>query len=270
MAEIIAYLPVVFLLLIAVAMLLVTASDRRLQVAMLGGSVGSFFRGNKTARRRAKLSIMPQRIVFWCIVLFLLSYIATYQKIQNVIAEELTANQIEKVTVGSLIIPYTAFFRTAYTADAGFSRSKKRVRTAIKIRGHLLSGFVIEMDEASVASINKVTGKAFVFSYLSDVEILRPAINNYMKKLLQDKEIDKYEIETFDNRGPYLIVALNEKNRSKDAATVAKNLAEGLHKNLTQANQLKVNQVIVKVVEAEGYVSDGTINVVARGKAGSY
>ena len=37
-----------------------------------------------------------------------------------------------------------------------------------------------------------------------------------MKRLVRNKQVDAFEIETFDNYGPYVLVALSEKNRSKD------------------------------------------------------
>ena len=64
------------------------------------------------------------------------------------------------------------------------------------------------------------------FSYLTDVKVLKPAINRYMKQLKRNKQIDEFEIETFDNRGPYILVVLNEKNRSKDVKEVANGIAE--------------------------------------------
>ncbi len=277
MQRLIAYLPVFLLALTIMALLFATAADRKRQLAGFIGGCARMFRGgfgfglgSGSGGAGVKRWFSLQRVVSWCVVLFLLSYLWTYQRVQDAIAAQLLESGVEEVAVGSLIIPYSAFFRSAYTADAGFSRSKKRIRAEVAIHGHPWSGFAAQMDEAGLAAMNKITGKKFVFSYLTDVKILRPAINRYMDQLVRGKQIDKYEIETFDNRGPYLIVALNQKSRGKDMKTVATSLAKGLHINLTQTNQLKVNQVVVKVVEPEPYLSGNTITVIGRGTAGSY
>ena len=269
MEQMAAYLPVFLLVLVAVAVLFVTAADRERQWAGITGGFSRLFRAG-AGRGGVKRWFPLRRILFWLITLFLLSYLWTYQRLQDAIAVQLLENGIEEVKVGSLIIPYSAFFQSAYVADAGFSKSKKRIRTEISITGHPWSGFDARIDETGLANINKITGKKFVFSYLTDVKILRPVINRHMDRLLRGGQIDKYEIETFDNRGPYIIVALNQKNRSKDIKTVADSLAEGLYTNLIKTNQLKVNQVVVKVVEPEPYITDNTITVIGRGTAGSY
>ena len=270
MEQLSAYLPVFLLVLAAMALLFITAADRSAQVTTIAAVWSRMFGGRTAHADRVRRRFPVKRIVFWLIVLCLISYIWTYQRVQDAIAVALVENEIEEVKIGSLIIPWSAFFRSAYQADAGFSRSKRRTRAEVAVQGYLWSGLVARIDESGLAKVNKVTGKKFVFSYLTDVEILRPAINKYMKQLMRGKQIDKYEIETFDNRGPYLIVALSPKNRNKDAATVATSLAKGLHTNLTETNQLKVNQVIIKVVDPEPYLSSKTINVIGRGKAGSY
>ena len=79
-----------------------------------------------------------------------------------------------------------------------------------------------------------------------------------------------FEIETFDNRGPYVLVVLSEKNRSKDVKVVATEIAESLHTNLTNTNNLKVNQVVIKVIDPELYTKSKRVKVLGRGKAGQY
>ncbi len=269
MERVSAYLPVFWLVLAAVALLLVTAADRKRQLAALAGGFSRRFRAS-AVRGAVQRWFSFKRAAFWLIALYLLSYAWTYQRVQDTIAARLAEEGIEEVEIGSLIIPWSAFFQSAYTADAGFSRSKKRARTGVAITGHLWSGLDARIDETGLAKINKVTGGKFVFSYLTDVETLRPAINRHMDQLVRGNQVARYEIETFDNRGPYLIVALSPRNRGKDVRAVAASLAEGLHTNLTKTNQLKVNQVVIKVVEPEPYLADKTIKVIARGTAGNY
>ena len=126
-------------------------------------------------------------------------------------------------------------------------------------------------DSSTILQIAGIAvGKAFVFSYLTDVKILRPAIDKHMKKMVRNKQIDEFMIETFDNRGPYVLVVLSEKNRGKDVKAVATEIAESLHTNLTKTNKLKVNQVVIKVVDPEQYTKNNRVKVVGRGTAGQY
>ncbi len=270
MDHLINYLPIFVLALTAIILLFATAADVKQQFAGIADSFNRLRRSLQVNSKRNKKRFSLQRILLWLIFLFLLLYLLAYQRVQDAIAVQLVERDIKEVVVGSLIIPYSAFFQSAYLADVGFSRSKKRIRTAVSIKGNMWSGFDVHIDEIGMANINKITGKKFVFSYLTDVNILRPAINRHMDQLVRGKQIDQYEIETFDNRGPYIIVALSEKNRGKDSKTVATALAKGLHTNLTTANQLKVNQVIIKVVDYDAYIADKTIKVIGRGKAGNY
>ena len=200
----------------------------------------------------------------------LISYIWTYQSLKYEIGMLLLEKKIEGVEVGSLVMPYSAFFQSEYMEDTGFSKSKKRTRAAISVNGRLWSGFDLHISEIELAKVNKVIGKAFVFSYLTDVEILKSAINRRMKQLVRNKLIDAFEIETFDNRGPYVLVVLSEKNRSKDVKAVATQIAESLCTNLTKTNDLKVNQVVIKVVDPEPYTKNKRVKVLGRGKAGQY
>ena len=67
-----------------------------------------------------------------------------------------------------------------------------------------------------------------------------------------------------------MLVVLSEKNRSKDVKAVATQIAESLYTNLTKANDLKVNQVVIKVVDPEQYTRNKRVKVVGRGTAGQY
>ena len=67
-----------------------------------------------------------------------------------------------------------------------------------------------------------------------------------------------------------MLVVLSEKNRGKDVKAVATQIAESLHVNLTKTNNLKVNQVVVKVVDPEPYTRNKRVKVLGRGTAGQY
>ena len=202
-----------------------------------------------------------------CHILFA-TYVWTYQSIKSEIGVLLEAHEIEGVRVDSLVMPYTAFFRSGYVADAGFSKTKPRTRADISVTGRPWSGLDVRISEIELAKVNKIVGKTFEFSFLTDVEVLRPAIRKHMARLVDNKQIDAFEIETFDNRGPYVPVVLSEKNRSGDDAAVAREIAESLYTNLTKVNELKVNRVIVKAVDPDLYVGGGRIKVLGRGTAG--
>ena len=221
--------------------------------------------------REALLGLFTiKRVVYAIIAFCFVSYIWTYQSLKSEIRVLLVEKEIEGVEVGSLVMPYSAFFRSEYLADTGFSKSRKRTRADISVSGRLWSGFDLHISEIGLAKVNKIVGKAFVFSYLTDVKILEPAINRHMKQLVRNKLIDVFKIETFDNRGPYVLVVLSEKNRTRDVNAVATQIAESLHTNLTKTNNLKVNQVVIKVVDPEQYAKSKRVKVVGRGKAGQY
>ena len=63
---------------------------------------------------------------------------------------------------------------------------------------------------------------------------------------------------------------LSEKNRGKAVKAVATQIAESLHTNLTKTNNLKVNQVVIKVVDPVQYAKNKRVKVVGRGTAGQY
>ena len=270
MPELEPFAPLIAFVLVVLVVLLFTAPDRRAQLLELHSAAGNIAH-MRHRPREAFLGLFTVKRAVYAIVLFcLVSYIWTYQSIKSEIRVLLAEKEIEGVAVGSLVMPYSAFFRSEYMADAGFSKSRKRTRADISVRGRLWSGFDLHISEIELAKVNKVVGKAFVFSYLTDVKILEPAINRYMKRLVRNKQIDAFQIETFDNRGPYVLIVLNEKNRSKDVKAVATEIAESLHTNLTKTNELKVNQVVIKVVDPEPYTKNKRVKVLGRGNAGQY
>lgn len=268
MAALEPFVPLAAFVLAVLFVLLFTAPDRRAQLLKLHATASNLLH----MRHRPLLpGLFTVKRAVYAIVLFcLVSYIWTYQSIKSELRALLQEEEIEGVAVGSLVMPYSAFFRSGYMADAGFSKSKKRTRADISVDGRLWSGFDLHISEIELAKVNKIVGKAFVFSYLTDVKILKPAINRHMKQLVRNKQIDEFRIETFDNRGPYVLVVLSEKNRGKGVKAVATQIAEGLHTNLTKTNNLKVNQVVIKVVDPEPYTRNKRVKVLGRGKAGQY
>ena len=264
------FVPLVAFVLAVLFVLFFTAPDRRAQLLALYSTAGNIANMRRHPRE-ALLGLFTVKRAVYAIVLFcLISYIWTYQSIKHEIGMLLVEKQLEGVAVGSLIMPYSAFFRSAYTADTGFSKSKKRTRASVSVSGRLWSGFEVHVSEIGLAKVSKIVGKAFIFSYLTDVKILEPAIKKYMGQLVRNKQIDAFEIETFDNRGPYVLVVLSEKNRGKDANVVAAEIAESLHTNLTKTNNLKVNQVVMKVIDPELYTNGKRVKVLGRGDAGQY
>ena len=264
------FVPLAVFVLAVLLVLLVTAPDLRLQLLKLHATMGNVA-GLWRRPRQALLGLVTIKRVVWLIVLFcLVSYIWTYQSLKQEIRTLLLQKELEGVAVGSLVMPYSAFFRSEYMADTGFSKSRKRTRADISVSGRPWSGFDVHISEIELAKVNKIVGKAFVFSYLTDVKILRPAINKHMKRLVRNKLIDEFKIETFDNRGPYVLVVLSEKNRGKDVKAVATEVAESLHTNLTKTNKLKVNQVVIKVIDPDQYARNKRVKVLGRGTAGQY
>ena len=264
------FVPLAGFVLAVLLVLLVTAPDLRLQLLKLQTTMGNVAR----LRHRpgeALLGALTIKRVVWLVVLFcLVTYIWTYQSIKEEIRTLLLEKELDGVAVGSLVMPYSAFFRSEYMADAGFSKSRKRTRADISVSGRLWSGFDVHISEIELAKVNKIVGKAFVFAYLTDVKILRPAIDKHMKKMVRTKQLDTFKIETFDNRGPYVLVVLSEKNRGKDVKALATQIAESLHTNLTKTRNLKVNQVVIKVVDPDQYARNKRVKVLGRGTAGQY
>ena len=270
MAALAPFVPLAAFVLAILCVLLVTAPDRRAQLVQLHVTAGNIL-NMRHRPREALLGLFTVKRAVYAIVLFcLVTYIWTYQSIKQEVRVLLQEKEIKGVAVGSLVMPYGAFFLSEYVADTGFSKSRKRTRADISVSGRLWTGFEVHISEIELAKVNKIVGKAFVFSYLTDVKILRPAINKHMKKMVRNKQIDEFKIETFDNRGPYVLVVLSEKNRGKDVKAVATQIAESLHTNLTKTNNLKVNQVVVKVVDPEQYAKNKRVKVVGRGTAGQY
>ncbi len=260
------YLPVIGFFAALMLLTFATSSDRLQQVQSLRAGFArlTYFRMSDL-RHYFTLG----RIIRWGFLIFLLSFIWVYMALKSEIKKDMAEFELE-LDVGTIKIPPLAFFKSEFVANAGFSRRRRRERVDVEVTGNVFTGFAVNFEETDLAALSKLTGKAFTFNYLSDVKVLRPAITAYMKRTIASKQIAFFEIETFDNRGPYLLVVLDESKRGGDAGAMATKLAEGLYNNLTGAKALKVNQVVVKVIDPADWAADKTITVIARGKAGSY
>ena len=265
-----AYWPLIVLFFSVLVVMFVTASNRGEQVLQLKDFRQAVIRVSKKAPREHLRLLSIKRIILVVLLLHLGTFFALYQVLQVRIETLLIEKKIEKAQVGSLIIPYTAFFRSEYISRTGFKYSKRRTRADVKVKGNLWSGFEVSMTEIDLAKVSKVVGKKFVFSFMTDTKKLTPEIHRHMKREMASKEIDAYELEKYDNRGPYIVIVLSEKNRAKDHAQIATTIAKRLHAELTIAKKLQVNYVVVKVVDPALYLDKKRIKVIATGAAGVY
>jgi hypothetical protein len=259
------YTPIILFVLAILVLLFMTAADRGYQLLQFKQI------GLTLVESRQLIKILSiKRVLYFIILLYLVSFIWVYQSIQDKIADLLQEQKIKGVEIGSLVIPSMAFFKDGYTADTGFKKYRKRVRSDVKVMGYPWNGLNVSLSEDGLGKLSKITGKKFVFSYLTDVKVLKPAINQHLQIAENQKKIDGFKLEMFDNRGPYIVVFLNEQDQSKDVNQIAKMLAQDVFDHLTKKKQLKVNRVVIKIAEPEPYLRNETIIVIGRGTAGSY
>ena len=260
------YLPVILFFAALTAVLFMTASDRAMQIR-----TAQEFGGRITRLRPKDLFeyLTPVRIIGWLVILFSVLFFIHYQMVKKQIEGLMTEKEYE-LTVGTIVIPFGAMFRNEFIVESGFSRRKRRERADVQVTGNVISGIRVSMEDINLAKLSTLTGKAFVFNYLSDVKVLEPAIKKYMKRTINSKQITHFEIETFDNRGPYILVVLGKRYRKGDLDGFAEKIAKGLFKYLTGSAKLQVNQVVIKAIDPAKYERNKTIKVIARGQAGSY
>ena len=185
---------------------------------------------------------------------------------RDLIAEK----KLEDVQVGSLRIPYLAFLQSEYMANTGFQKFKRRVRIDVDVEGNMWSGFKVHIGQRQMVKLNKITGKKFVFSYITDTKKLTPVIERHMKRELKNKQVTYYQLTQYDNRGPYIQVILSEKNRNKDTNKMAATIAKRVFDELTINKGLKVNQVVIQIIDPEAYEANKRKTVIGRGTAGTY
>ena len=180
------------------------------------------------------------------------------------------SEKLEDVKVGSLRIPYLAFLKSHYISNTGFQKFKRRVRIDVDVEGNMWSGFKVHIGQRQMVKLNKITGKKFVFSYITDTKKLTPVIERHMKRELKNKQVTYYQLTQYDNRGPYIQVILSEKNRNKDNNKMAATIAKRVLDELTINKGLKVNQVVIQIIDPEAYEANKRKTVIGRGTAGTY
>ena len=111
-----------------------------MQIIQLKSTAGNIAAWRHTWREEFRGLFTIKRVIIALVVFYLIGYIWVYQVLQDKVTALLVAEEIDGVTVGSLVMPYTAFFRSEYIADTGFSRSRKRTRADVSVTGHLWSG----------------------------------------------------------------------------------------------------------------------------------
>ena len=243
-----------------------TAPNRGRQVQMMRGTLARM-----TYFRRGDLVgyFTFAKALKWLVMVFLLTFLWAYLTLFFDMRKMLVERELE-LDVGTLKIPAFAILKSEFTADVGFSRRKRRQRVSVEVTGNVFAGYKPVIPDTGMAKLSKLTGKAFTFNFLSDVKILRPAIDAYMRTLIRNKVLSFAKIETFDNRGPYMLVILDEGRRGSDLEKEAKKIADLLFNNLTVTREMKVNQVVIKVINPDDWDSNKTITVLARGQAGTY
>jgi hypothetical protein len=252
--------------LVVIGVTFVTAPNRGEQVLLMRGGLARM-----TYFRRSDLVgyFTVGRIIKWLVMGFLLTFLWAYLTLFFDMRKMLVDRELE-LDVGTLKIPAFAILKSEFTADVGFSRRKRRQRVLVEVTGNVFAGFDPFIPDTGMAKLSKLTGKAFTFNFLSDVKELRPAIDAYMRVLVRNKVLSFAKIETFDNRGPYMLVILDEGRRGGDLEKEAKKIADLLFNNLTVTREMKVNQVVIKVINPADWDNNKTITVLARGQAGTY
>ena len=147
MATLEPFIPRMVFVVAVLCVLLLTAPNRRTQLLQLYSTAGNILNMRRRPREALRGLLTIKRVVYAVILFCAISYIWTYQSIKQEIRLLLLDKQIEAVEVGSLVMPYSAFFRFEYMAGTGFSKSKKRTRAAISVNGRLWSGFSVHISE---------------------------------------------------------------------------------------------------------------------------
>jgi len=222
------YAPIVLFFLAILLVTFATSPDRLVQVH---NQRAFFVRITYFRSKDIGTYLTVPTILRWLVTIYLLTFLTLYLVRQRDVRNMLAERELE-LDVGTLKIPALAILKSEFVADTGFSRRKRRQRVALGVAGNVFSGFEVRIEETDLAKLAKLTGKAFEFNFLSDVKLLRPAIEAYMQTTTRNKVTSYFEIETFDNRGPYLLVVLDKGRRSGDLLEVANKIAAGLYPTL--------------------------------------
>ena len=262
------YLPIVLFVLSTCFLIFLISSNKDDQILYLKKSGNYFIKKIRPGELLTLITI--KRIIFYAIVIYIAVFIVHYQSLKASMRDLIAEKKLEDVQVGSLSIPYLAFLQSEYIANTGFQKFKRRVRIDVDVEGNMWSGFKVHIGQRQMVKLNKITGKKFVFSYITDTKKLTPVIERHMKRELKNKQVTYYQLTQYDNRGPYIQVILSEKNRNKDNNKMAATIAKRVFDELTINKGLKVNQVVIQIIDPKAYEANKRKTVIGRGTAGTY
>ena len=262
------YLPIVLFVLSTCFLIFLISSNKDDQILYLKKSRNYFIKKIRPSELLTLITI--KRIIFYAIAIYIAVFIVHYQSLKASMRDLIAEKKLEDVQVGSLSIPYLAFLQSEYMANTGFQKFKRRVRIDVDVEGNMWSGFNVGIGQRQMVKLNKITGKKFVFSYITDTKKLTPVIERHMKRELKNKQVTYYQLTQYDNRGPYIQVILSEKNRNKDNNKMAATIAKRVFDELTINKGLKVNQVVIQIIDPEAYEANKRKTVIGRGTAGTY
>ena len=262
------YLPIVLFVLSTCFLIFLISSNKDDQILYLKKSGNYFIKKIRPGELLTLITI--KRIIFYAIAIYIAVFIVHYQFLKASMRDLIAEKKLEDVQVGSLSIPYLAFLQSEYIANTGFQKFKRRVRIDVDVEGNMWSGFKVHIGQRQMVKLNKITGKKFVFSYITDTKKLTPVIERHMKRELKNKQVTYYQLTQYDNRGPYIQVILSEKNRNKDNNKMAATIAKRVFDELTINKGLKVNQVVIQIIDPKAYEANKRKTVIGRGTAGTY
>ena len=262
------YLPIVLFVLSTCFLIFLISSNKDDQILYLKKSGNYFIKKIRPGELLTLITI--KRIIFYAIAIYIAVFIVHYQSLKASMRDLIAEKKLEDVQVGSLSIPYFAFLQSEYMANTGFIKFKRRARIDVDVEGNMWSGFKVHIGQRQMVKLNKITGKKFVFSYITDTKKLTPVIERHMKRELKNKQVTYYQLTQYDNRGPYIQVILSEKNRNKDNNKMAATIAKRVLDELTINKGLKVNQVVIQIIDPEAYEANKRKTVIGRGTAGTY
>ena len=262
------YLPIFLFILSTCVLIFAISANKEDQILYLKKSGNNFLKKIRPSEFIKLITI--SRIIFYAIVLYIVVFMVHYQSLKASMRDLVVEKKLEDVLVGSLRIPYLSFLQSQYIANTGFQKFKRRVRIDVDVEGNMWSGFKVHIGQRQMVKLNKITGKKMVFAYLTDTKKLTPVIERHMKRELKNKQVTYYQLTQYDNRGPYIQVILSEKNRNKDTNKMAATIAKRVLDELTINKGLKVNQVVIQIIDPEAYEANKRKTVIGRGTAGTY
>ena len=262
------YLPIVLFVLSTCFLIFLISSNKDDQILYLKKSGNNFLKKIRPSEFIKRITI--KKIIFYVIVIYIAVFIVHYQFLKASMRDLVDEKKLEDVKVGSLRIPYLAFLKSHYISNTGFQKFKRRVRIEVDVEGNMWSGFNVDIGQRQMVKLNKITGKKMVFAYLTDTKKLTPVIKAHMKRELKNNQITYYQLTQYDNRGPYIQVILSEKNQNQDNNKMASTIAKRIFDELTINKGLKVNQVVIQILDPKAYETNKRKTVIGRGTAGTY